>query len=46
MSEEKQKKRGTGKALMTLLNILNGVLCGIQIARYMKASGLFKAGSA
>ena len=45
MSREKQKKRGTGKALMTLLNILNGVLCGIQIASYMKASGLFKAGN-
>ena len=45
MSEEKQKKRGTGKALGTLLNILIGVLCGILIARHMKASGLFKAGN-
>ena len=45
MSEEKQKKRGSGKALGTLLNILIGGLCGILIARYMQASGHYKAGS-
>lgn len=45
MSEEKQKKRGSGKALGTLLNILIGALCGILIARYMQASGHYKAGS-